>query len=258
MGTALVTGATSGIGNAFARRLAADGHQLVLVARDVPRLEQVAATLQAAHGVRVEVIGADLADADAVRRVAARLADPERPVDLLVNNAGFGLSGSLLETSVEDELQALDVMCRAVLVLTRAALPGMLARRRGAVITVSSVAGFLPGRTYSAVKGWATLFMQAVAAQVRGSGVHAVALCPGYVRTEFHRRARLEMGRVPSWLWLDADRVVAECLADLARGRVVSVPSRRYKVAVAVARRVPLRALSRGVGPVRGGHDTEG
>lgn len=243
--TALVTGATAGIGNAFARRLAADGHDLVLVARDAGRLGEVAESLRSAHGVEVEVISADLTDRAQLDRVADRLRDAGRPVDVLVNNAGFGPKQRIHDGDLAVEEQLVAILVTAVLVLTHAALPGMVARRRGTVITVSSVAGFLPGGTYSAAKAWATTFTASVAAQVEGTGVRAVALCPGFVRTEFHQRAGLNLGSMPAWAWLDSDQLVADCLADLARGRVVSVPSLRYKAAVFALRHVPLGLLQR-------------
>lgn len=247
MATALVTGATAGIGNAFARRLAADGHGLVLVARDRARLDEVAATLRDAHGVPVEVRPADLSAPGEVARVAERLRDGSHPVDLLVNNAGFGVRGAFVDGDVDAELAMLDVLTRAVLVLTHAAVPGMVARGRGAVITVSSVAGFMPGGTYSAAKAWATTFTASLAAELVGTGVTATALCPGYVRTEFHQRGGFDMSGVPAWAWLDADRLVRDCLADVRRGRAVSVPSRRYRVATALLRHLPPGALA-GVG----------
>jgi hypothetical protein len=239
MATALVTGATAGIGNAFARRLAADGHALVLVARDAPRLERVAATLRDAHGVQVEVLAADLSRPEDLDRVADRLRDADRPVDLLVNNAGFGVRGSFVGGDLGAELGMFDVMVRAVLVLTHAAVPGMVGRGRGAVITVASVAAFLPGGTYSAIKAWATTFTTSLALELAGTGVAATALCPGFVRTEFHGRAGLDMGAIAGWMWLDADRVVRDCLADVRRGRAVSIPSRRYRIMVAGLRHAP-------------------
>jgi short-subunit dehydrogenase len=248
--TALVTGATAGIGNAFARRLAADGHALVLVARDRDRLDRVAATLHDAHGVDVEVLPADLIRPDDVTRVADRLRDPLRPVDLLVNNAGMGLRGRFVGGDLAGELAQHDLMTRAVLVLTHAAVPGMVARGRGALVTVSSVAGFMPGGTYSAAKAWATTFTVSLGLELAGTGVTATALCPGFVRTEFHERAGLDMHGLPSWAWLDADRLVRECLADVRRGRLVSVPSRRYRLAVALLRHLPPGALGR-VGATR-------
>jgi short-subunit dehydrogenase len=241
--TALVTGATAGIGNSFARALAARGTGLVLVARDTARLEEVAARLRSEHGVDVEVLPADLADRAQLERVAQRLRDPARPVDLLVNNAGFATKQRFAGGDLAAEERLLDVLVRAVLVLSSAALPGMVARRRGALVTVSSVAGFFPGGTYSAAKAWATTFTLSLAAELAGTGVTATALCPGYVHTEFHGRAGIRMNRLPEIAWLDADELVAACLKDVARGRALSVPSLRYKVVAAAARHLPLRAV---------------
>jgi short-subunit dehydrogenase len=243
--TALITGATAGIGNAFARRLAADGHDLVLVARDAVRLAGVAADLRGRHGVEVETLAADLTDRPALDRVAARLGDPERPVDLLVNNAGAGSRQLFRTGELAVEERMVDLLVTAVLVLTHAALPGMVARGGGAVVTVSSVAAFLPGGTYSAAKAWTATFSMSLDAQLAGTGVTATALIPGFVRTEFHQRAGMRVDTLPRWLWLDAERLVADCLADVARGRSVSIPSRRYRLAVVVLRRLPFGALGR-------------
>ena len=241
MATALVTGATAGIGNAFARRLASEGHGLVLVARDVVRLGEVGAQLREGHGVDVEAIAADLGDRKELERVADRLRDRDRPVDILVSNAGFGVNAPFVSGDLAEEERMLDVLIRAVVVLSRAAAPGMVARGRGAIVTVSSVAGFMPGGTYSAAKSWATTFSASLAGELAGTGVTATALCPGFVRTEFHRRAGMDMSYLPGWAWLSADRLVADCLADVRRGRAISVPSLRYKIAVAILRHIPLR-----------------
>lgn len=245
MTTALVTGPTSGIGHAFAQRLAGDGYDLVLVARDESRLEERAAEWRARCGVDVEVITADLSVREDVDRVARRLADHERPVDLLVNNAGFGLNARFGEDDVEDEQRQLDVLVVAVLRLTHAAVPGMVARGRGAVLNVSSVASFLPFGTYSAAKSWVTAFSLGLAQELDGTGVRVQALCPGYVHTEFHERAEIDMHGVGEWLWLDADEVVDTSLRDLARGRSVCVPGTQYKAIVAGTHLLPTETLPR-------------
>jgi short-subunit dehydrogenase len=245
MTTSLITGATAGIGAAFARRLAADGHALVLVSRDAERLAECAAGLREAHGVDVEVLPADLATDDGIAAVEARLRDPSRPpVDVLVNNAGFGNRGGLLDTPLADELRMLRLHCEAVLRLSWVAAEGMRDRGRGFVVNVASVAAFMPRGTYAASKAWVVRFTEGAAVELRGSGVRVLALCPGFVRTEFHERAGMHAERLPRVAWLDADAVVAAALRDLASGRVLSVPSVRYKLAAGLARHVPFRLFA--------------
>jgi len=229
----LITGATAGIGAAFARALAAEGHDLVLVARDAARLAKHGEELAGAHGVTAIPLPADLTTPEGRAAVEERLADPTDPVELLVNNAGIGLNRSFLQASAEDLDRLLALNVTAVLRLTRAALPGMVERGRGDVINVSSIASFLvmPGSTYSASKAWVTNFSQSVGLAVRRRGVRVMALCAGYTRTEFHQRAGINAGKIPKWLWLSADDLVRDGLRDLRRGRLVSVPDWRYKTA---------------------------
>jgi short-subunit dehydrogenase len=249
--TALVTGPTSGIGLAFARRLAADGHHLVLVSRDRERLEGLAADLRQEYGVQVEVLVADLTDREQLAPVEARLADQARPVDLLVNNAGFGLRRGFLDNTVEEEQRLLDVHVTAVLRLTHAALGAMVARGSGAVVNVSSVAGYLPRGTYSAAKAYVTSLSTWADLTYRERGVRVMALLAGFTRTEFHERMRVRTDATPPWMWLEPDRLVEEALRDLARGRTRSVPSRRYKVLATLARYAPTGLQSRFRGPWR-------
>jgi len=251
--TALVTGATSGLGAAFTRALARDGYDLVLVARDEARLLAAAADLGERHGVATEVLAADLTDRESSRGVEERLADAERPVDLLVNNAGMGLRGTFWETDLADQERMLALNCTAVLRLTHAALGAMVPRGRGGVITVSSVAGFTPGArgAYSATKAWATVLTESVSTELAGTGVHASVVAPGFVHTEFHQRAGLDMSRMPDRMWLDADDVVATALRDHRAGKVVSVPGARYKAIVVASRLVPRNAARRVTAVVR-------
>ncbi|MGW1027105.1 SDR family NAD(P)-dependent oxidoreductase [Streptomyces sp. NPDC002577] len=246
MTTALITGSTAGIGAAFARRLAADGRDLVLVARDTKRLREQATELHDRHGIEAEVLTADLATEDGIEAVAARLKDRRNPVDLLVNNAGFGNKGRYLEVSMADELTMLKVHCEAVLRLTSAAAETMRERGRGAVINVASVAAFVPRGTYGASKAWVVQFTQGAAKDLAGSGVRLMALCPGFVRTEFHQRAGMATDNIPKWMWLDADKLVTAALADLSRGRTLSIPDPRYKALMGLVKVTP-RSLVGGI-----------
>jgi short-subunit dehydrogenase len=246
MSTALVTGATSGIGLAFCRELAERGHDLVIVARRRAKLENVSDELRARHSINVEILAADLSKRSQLRRVADRLADRERPIDLLVNNAGFGTSKSFLKGELAHEEAMLDVLCRAVLVLSHAGALSMKYRGRGAIINVSSVASFVPMGTYGAAKGWVTAFTETLAHELSGSGVSATALCPGFTITEMHERASIDMSKLPKAMWLEADRLVRDCLDDVKAGKVLSVPGAPYKLIVGVTQLAP-RALVRAI-----------
>ena len=242
---ALVTGPTAGIGLEFARQLAGSGHDLVLVARNETRLNEVALELHQDFGATCEVISADLADRDQLAVIEARLADPNRPIDLLVNNAGFGLKGRFLDNTVAQEQAHLDVLVVAVMRLSHAALAPMVARGSGAVINVSSVAGFLPRGTYSAAKAYVTKFSEWAHNEYAPAGVKVMALCPGFIRTEFHERMDVGRDSAPAFLWLDAPDLVSAALSDLAAGKAISVPSLRYKAIVTGAKYVPAGLLQR-------------
>ncbi|KUI46236.1 short-chain dehydrogenase [Mycobacterium sp. GA-1199] len=255
---ALITGPTSGIGAGFARRFARDGHDLVLVARDAARLERLAAELRDEGGVTVEVLTADLAEAADRAKVADRLA---AGVQVLVNNAGFGTSGEFWSAEYSLLQSQLDVNVTAVMQLTHAALPPMLHAGRGTVINVASVAGLLPGRgsTYSASKAWVVAFSEGLANGLGGTGVGVHAVCPGFVRTEFHQRAGIDMDGTPSWFWLEVDDVVRETMAHVGDGaknnEVVIIPGVQYKVLTTAGRMVPrklVRAMTKVVGRGRG------
>jgi uncharacterized protein len=241
---ALVTGPSAGIGRAFALELARRGYDLVLVARTTDRLEAVAVEARAL-GADVELLPADLADRDSLATVERRVADEDRPVDLLVNNAGFGLRHGLIDNDVEEEQRMLDVLVTAVLRLSHASTRAMVARGSGGVINVSSVAGFLPRGTYSAAKAYVTQLSRWADATYRDRGVRTMALCPGFTRTEFHERMEVGPDSAPSWLWLDADRLVRDALSDFAKGKSLSVPDARYKAVVALSRYLPTGVLTR-------------
>ena len=245
MATALVTGGTSGIGAAFARALAARGDDLVLVARNAERLEEVAADLRHQHGVGVEILPADLADRADLARVATRLGDPTRPVDLLVNNAGFGLRTRLTAEDLSGFEHGLAVMVHAVVVLAGAAARAMRERGHGAIVNVGSTAGYVTMGGYSALKAFVGVYTESLANELRGSGVTATLLAPGWVRTEFHARAEIGTGSIPGVLWLEADALVAECLRDVAAGKVISIPSRRYRLLILALRHAPRPVVRR-------------
>ncbi|MCG7595563.1 SDR family oxidoreductase [Mycobacterium sp. PSTR-4-N] len=251
---ALITGPTAGIGEGFARRYAADGYDLVLVARDTARLDRLADELRQRHGTGVETITADLSVAADRDTVAERL---RAGVRVLVNNAGFGTSGEFWSAPYEKLQAQLDVNVTAVMALTHAALPAMIAAGTGTVLNVASVAGLLPGRgsTYSASKAWVVSFSEGLANGLGGTGVGVHALCPGFVRTEFHARAGIDMAGTASFLWLEVDDVVAETMSDMAKGKVVIIPGLQYKALTTGGRMVPrtlVRALTRTVGKGRG------
>jgi uncharacterized protein len=236
---ALVTGPTAGLGRSFAVQLAERGHDLVLVARDESRLQELAEELRRSYGVDVEVLAADLADRARLQQVELRAAASERPVELLVNNAGFGMKHPFLDNDVEDEQRMLDVLVTAVMRLSHAALGQMVERGSGGIINVSSVAGELPRGTYSAAKAYVTQLSKWSDATYRHRGVRTMALLPGFTRTEFHSRMDVAQHSAPSWMWLDADRVVRDGLKDFDAGKSVSVPSVRYKVITTAVRAVP-------------------
>jgi len=254
---ALVTGASSGIGDAFARQLAARGHDLVAVARDVDRLERLAAELAEAHGTRTEVMGADLTAAADLARIEARVADPAQPIDLLVNNAGFGTYGRMWEIDVDDETREVALNVIAPTRLTHAALGGMVERGRGGVINVASIAAYQPNpsmATYGATKAYIVNFTQAVHEELRGTGAKAMVLCPGFTRTEFQSRAGISESAVPKLLWQSAEACVAAALRDYDRGRAVCLPSAINTAGTAmlritpsvISRKIAARVMARG------------
>lgn len=250
-GTALVTGATAGIGREFCRHLAARGYDLILVARDADRLRALAAELEARDGVAAAALAADLTlDVD-VDRVVARIVETPG-LTLLVNSAGFGTTGRLADAPPEQQEAMLRLHVLAPMRLARAALPGLLAARRGGIVNVSSVASFIYAAgsvNYCATKAYLTTFTEGLAAELVGTGVRAQALCPGFTRTEFHQRMGLtdpEAGTRPRFMWMTAESVVVASLRQLERGGpVVCVPGLVYKVLVALARVLPRRAIGR-------------
>jgi uncharacterized protein len=251
-GRALVTGGTSGIGLSFARALASRGCDLVLVARDEARLAKTAEQLRWRYGVDVETIVADLAERDAVEAVASRLTDPVSPVEILVNNAGKGVHVPLLAEDTTEHEQALDLMVRAPLMLGAAAGRAMKARGHGVIVNVASVAGLIPMGSYSAIKSWMRMYSESLSLELHRTGVRVTALLPGWVRTEFHERAGIRASSIPDALWLEADRVVEDCLADVEKGRVRSVPSKRFATLAFLAEHAPRPLVRRATAVIKG------
>jgi short-subunit dehydrogenase len=240
MHRALITGGTAGIGAAFARAFARRGAALVLVARDESRLDEAASELREIYGVEVETLVADLADRGDQQKVADRLGSTGADaVDVLVNNAGFSVRASLLDEDLTEHDRGFEVMQRAVLKLGGAAGRAMSARGQGWIINIASVSAFITQNNYTAIKAWVTNYSESLSVQLEGTGVQVTALTPGWVRTEFHERAGIRGSSIPDFLWLDADDLVEQCLADVAKGRPVSIPGGRWKLITAVLRTTP-------------------
>ena len=238
---ALVTGASSGLGVEYARALARSGHNLVLVARNRDRLESLAGAIGREFSVDCEVLITDLHKARDVARVAQRLRDTAKPVRVLINNAGYGIPGNLAESDASLERDHLAIHVTAPLELTKAALPGMLERGEGRVVFVSSVASYLARGSYSAHKAWGLTMARSLNATYKSRGVYVSAVAPGFTRTEFHQRMKMDITMFPSFLWLEAPYVVERSLRAVEAGRAVTIPSLRYKVLVAVAAVLPKR-----------------
>jgi len=244
---ALVTGATAGIGAAFAELLARENHDLVIVARDLPRLNSRAEEWRTRYYVEVEVIQADLSRDEDIRRLELRLQNISRPVDVLINNAGFGINKSFTTSDVAEEIALLDVLVTAPMRLMHAVLPRMKERNSGIIINVSSVAGWIAGGTYSAAKSYLTVLSESLHTELRDTKIRVHALCPGFTRTEFHQRGKMKMGAVPQSFWLSAEEVVSDAWKAALDGKAISVPGAHYKVLSFISRFAP-RPLVRKVG----------
>jgi len=254
---AVVTGASSGIGNAIARRLAAEGTDLVIVARDADRLKALADELQTKRKVEVEVLPADLVEAVDLGTVEDRLRAEERPIDLLVNNAGFGTPGPFVDISIATQVAMVNLNVIAAQRLAHAAGGTMKARGRGGILNVSSIAGYLPSpysATYSATKAFLTSLSESLHLELIDEGVTVTALCPGLTHTEFHERSEFDVGNLPDMLWQEAEEVARAGLRGLAERKVVVVPGTVNKTATAAAKAVPqalVRKLSKSFRPQR-------
>ena len=242
---ALVTGATAGIGESFSRLLASHNYNIVLVARDLPRLEERAKNLEEKYGIQTQVIQADLATDEGCMKIEKYIA--ENHIDVLINNAGFGTNKAFTMSSLEIEQQLLDVLVRTPMRLMHVALPLMKERNNGIIINVSSVAGYIAGGTYSASKSYLTVLSESLNTELSATNVKVSALCPGFTRTEFHQRGKMSMKGLPNFMWLNADRLVEQSWKDALKGEAVSVPGWQYRGLVFVIQAVP-RSLVRKVG----------
>ena len=242
---ALVTGATAGIGESFTRLLASKGYNIALVARDEVRLHERAAGLREKYGIQTFVLPADLATKSGVKSVEKYIQSYE--IEVLINNAGFGINKAFTTSNLGDEQDLLNVLVRTPMRLMHVILPGMKERKSGTIINVSSVAGFIAGGTYSAAKSYLTVLSESLNTELKGTGVIVSALCPGFTRTEFHQRGRMKMKGLPRFMWLNADKLVAQSWKDAQAHQPVSVPGWQYKLLVAIISIAP-RSFVRQIG----------
>ena len=247
MATALVTGATAGIGAAYAKGLANEGFDLILVARDKKRLADAGKSLSKEFGIKTEILVADLTKSSQLAKVEKRLASKVKPVEVLINNAGFGINKSFLESNRDTEQELLDVLVTAPMRLTHAVLPVMKERNSGTVVNVSSVASWIAGGTYSAAKSYLTVFTESLHTELRGTKVNISALCPGFTRTEFHQRGRMKMSGLPNFMWLSADKVVSQSWKAAKAGKAICVPGWQYLILSSISRFGP-RPMVRRIG----------
>ena len=242
---ALVTGATSGIGESFTRLLAENNYNIVLVARDMPRLQERARGLQEKFRVETHIIQADLSTDAGCTAVEQYIANNQ--VDVLINNAGFGLNKAFTMSALDAEQQMFDVLVRTPMRLMHVALPLMKERNKGVVINVSSVAGFIAGGTYSASKSYLTVLSESLHTELADTNIKISALCPGFTRTEFHQRGRMSMKGLPSFMWLESDTLVSKAWSDALKGEAISIPGWQYQLLVFVIHTLP-RSIIRKVG----------
>lgn len=240
---ALVTGATAGIGYEFAELLAGQKHNLVLVARNTERLQSIAKEFSEKYLIECEVLTADLSKESDLENVAARISDTSKRISVLINNAGFSVNQSISNGDYKAEKSMLDVLVTAVLRLSHAAAAQMRHNGGGDIVIVSSVASFMAGGTYSSAKAWATNFAESLAGEVEKYGIRVSALCPGFTHTEFHARADFNKAEIPNWLWLDAKYVVKTGWKDHQKGKVISIPSLRYKLFVFFSKFAPRQLI---------------
>jgi uncharacterized protein len=242
---ALVTGATAGIGESFTRLLAENNYNIVLVARDMPRLQERASQLQSQFNVQTHIIQADLSTDAGCAAVEEYITNNQ--IDVLINNAGFGINKAFTMSELKAEQEMFDVLVRTPMRLMHIVLPGMKQRNKGVVINVSSVAGYIAGGSYSAAKSYLTVISESLHTELARTNVKISALCPGFTRTEFHQRGRMSMKGLPSFMWLNSDKLVAKAWSDALKGKAVSIPGWQYQLLVFVIHSLP-RSIIRKVG----------
>jgi short-subunit dehydrogenase len=247
MAIALITGATAGIGAQYARLLAKEGFDLILVARNKNRLASTAKSLNKEFGVKVEILPADLTKPVQLEKVRKRLSDSRKPIEVLINNAGFGINKSFLVSDLSDEQGLLDVLVTAPMRLTHAVLPIMKERNSGTIVNVSSVASWIAGGSYSAAKSYLTVLTESLHTELRPTKIKISALCPGFTRTEFHERGRMKMNGLPNFMWLSAEEVVSKSWRDVNAGKVISIPGWQYLILSSISRFGP-RPMVRRIG----------
>ena len=255
MGTALITGASSGLGLEIAWELAAEGNDLVLVARNAERLGTIAEQMRQVANIRVEVLVADLSTQAGALTVADRISSASRPIGLLVNNAGFGLGQDFVRGSMERELEGLDTMVRAVIITCHAAAATMKERGYGGILNVASMTALTAQGTYSAHKAWVRTFTEGLAASLTGTGVNVTVVCPGLIRSEFHERSHVDSSQWPSLAFSEPSTIARAAVEAVRRGHVIVTPTVRYRLAAGALRLAPRSLVRRFAGPGLSGRE---
>ena len=241
---ALVTGASSGIGWHFADLLAREGYDLVITARDTNRLNHLAAEFNTKYGRNVEVISADLTTEHGIHLIEECLGSSD--IDVLINNAGYGLNTSFTNSDVRDEIAVLRILCEAPMRLAHAVLPSMISKNSGIIINVSSVAAWITGGHYSAMKSYLMILSESLHTELAETAVKVCSLAPGFTHTEFHQRGKMKMDALPNFMWLDADNVVITAWEDAKAGKAISIPGRQYRFIYLLTRFAPRSLVRKG------------
>jgi uncharacterized protein len=241
---ALITGASSGIGWHFADLLAREGYDLVITARDTQRLNHLASEFHQKYSRNVEVISADLTTDHGISLIENRIKDGD--IDVLINNAGYGLNQGFTKSDIKDEISVLKILCEAPMRLAHASLPAMLAKNSGIIINVSSVAAWITGGHYSAMKSYLMVLSESLHTELAETAVKVCSLAPGFTHTEFHQRGKMKMDALPNFMWLNADNVVITAWKDAKAGKAISIPGRQYRFLYLLLRFAPRDFVRKG------------